>query len=513
MKTVLSKQRDKKILLKEKRSVKTAQKYSLQPLIALLIGVFTWFLLTIITIFPLKETFLATIFDTITKATFIAISTAAFSGLLLCISAELIHNTRYLLLLSFSVLLSALITKGLFITVSNSLSSFVSPIFLSPFILVPLISTILIGKNSSIPAGFLSSFIIGVINKYSITGILNGLLVSILVTESVKSIRSRKAIFKIGFIGFLSQIPAVLLDTVSNYNTIHSIRVISNIIACFTESMFSSILVLLGLPVLEFIFNVVSDISLLELSDMTHPLLQRLAIEAPGTYHHSLIVSSIAQAAAEEINANSLLARVAAYYHDIGKLTKPSFFTENIGDGPNPHDELPPSISKVVIIAHVKDGIALAKLHRIPQPIIDIISEHHGTFILSYFLHKAKIQMEFEQNKPVEKIENLQDDFRYPGPKPSTKESAIIFLADAVEAASRSLEKNTPVEIEEMVEKIIMERLTDGQLDNCKLTITELKTIKKSFVFSLVNILHGRIQYPRIDETQTLQSTEDSKNQ
>jgi putative nucleotidyltransferase with HDIG domain len=282
--------------------------------------------------------------------------------------------------------------------------------------------------------------------------------------------------------------------------------------ACISGAILSAIIALLILPMFEHIFAITTDITLLEFSDLGHPLLQRLALEAPGTYHHSLVVANLAQAAAEAIGANGLEARVCSYFHDIGKLTKPNFFAENIHMQHNPHDDIPPSMSTLVIIAHVKEGITLAMLNNLPKPVIRAISEHHGTSMLRFFHNKAQTQLEFEMDTGDSTPKVDEGSFRYPGPKPSTKVSAIIGLADATEAASRSIEKTSPGHIEGLVKDIIHARIDDGQLDECDLTMKNLAKIKRTFVFTLTNMLHGRIPYPK-DENKNKQSTKQSSRE
>jgi len=261
------------------------------------------------------------------------------------------------------------------------------------------------------------------------------------------------------------------------------------------SGLLTAALVLILIPVFESIFRLTTDIALLELSDLGHPLLKRLAVEAPGTYHHSLMVANLAEAAAHEIGANPLLARVAAYYHDIGKLTKPEFFTENFQMRSNPHDDLAPSMSALVIASHVKEGVSLARRHRLPPIILDAIEQHHGTSMISFFYQRARQQQEQagapRHQRPVE-----EKDYRYPGPLPCSREMAIIALADAVEAASRTLEKPTASRIENLVHEIIQKKLLDGQLDQSQLTLRDLATIRRVFTFTLTNMLHERIQYP-----------------
>lgn len=244
------------------------------------------------------------------------------------------------------------------------------------------------------------------------------------------------------------------------------------------------------LPFIESIFGVQTEISLLELGDVAHPLLQELVRRAPGTYNHSINVASIAEAAAESIGANGLLVRVGAYFHDIGKMLKPQYFIENQGLDCNRHDQLLPAMSTLIIIAHIKDGADLARQHHLPQPIIDFIQQHHGTTLVEYFYRRA--QSEADPEAP-----DVQEaSFRYPGPKPQTKEAAVLMLADAVESASRALVEPTPARIEALVHDIAIKRLLDGQFDNCNLTLEELATIEDSLVKSLTAVYHGRIKYP-----------------
>lgn len=246
------------------------------------------------------------------------------------------------------------------------------------------------------------------------------------------------------------------------------------------------------LPLVEKLFGVQTDLSLLELGDASHPLLRQLAQRAPGTYNHSINVASIAEAAAERIGANGLLVRVGAYFHDIGKMFKPDYFIENQGQGPNQHDSLQPAMSTLVIIAHVKDGADLARSHHLPAPIIDFILQHHGTTLVEYFFHQAARKS--EQDPHGEEVSDK--DFRYPGPRPQTLEAAVLMLADTVESAARALVDPTPSRIASLVDSIAMKKLTDRQFDECGLTLLQLDVIKHSLVKSLTAIYHARVKYP-----------------
>ena len=245
------------------------------------------------------------------------------------------------------------------------------------------------------------------------------------------------------------------------------------------------------LRLVEKTFGVQTDLSLLGLSDPSHPLLRRLAQRAPGTYNHSINVASIGEAAADAIGANGLLVRVGAYFHDIGKMFKPEYFIEN-QSGVNQHDSLQPAMSTLVIIAHVKDGADLARNHHLPQPLIDLIMQHHGTTLVEYFFNEAAKRSEENPNEKEVK----DKDFRYPGPKPQTLEAAVMMLADTVESASRTLVDPTPARIQNLVDKIAQKKMADGQFDECGLTFRQLNLVRKSLVKSLTAIYHARVKYP-----------------
>jgi putative nucleotidyltransferase with HDIG domain len=243
-------------------------------------------------------------------------------------------------------------------------------------------------------------------------------------------------------------------------------------------------------PVVESIFGYTTDIKLLELANLDQPILKELLMKAPGTYHHSMIVGNLAETGARAITVNPLLARVSAYYHDIGKITKPQYFIENQMTRNNRHDKLTPSMSSLILVSHVKDGIELAKEHKLGSKIINIIRQHHGTRLINFFYQKAKEQ----ENPGVQEVD--EKDFRYFGPKPQTKEAGLVMLADAVEAASRTLDDPTPARIQGLVQKIINDIFIDGQLDECELTLKDLNAVAKSFNIVLNAIHHQRIEYP-----------------
>jgi hypothetical protein len=259
----------------------------------------------------------------------------------------------------------------------------------------------------------------------------------------------------------------------------------------FAAGLAAGIVMLAILPFIERMFGIVTNISLLELCDVNQPALKRLALEAPGTYAHSLLIGTLSQAAAEAIGAGGLLARVGAYFHDIGKANKPRYFVENIQNGEKPHDRLTPAMSRLIISSHVKDGQEMADRFGLPPMIRDFIAEHHGTTLMEYFYHQACRQAEGTGQDPPD-----ENDFRYPGPKPRRPETAIVMLADAVEGATRSLKDRTAGKIKATVHDMVMKRLLDGQLDDSGLTMNDLTRIEEALTKALLSVYHGRIQYP-----------------
>ncbi len=258
------------------------------------------------------------------------------------------------------------------------------------------------------------------------------------------------------------------------------------------------LLVNLLLPLCEYAFGLCSNISLLELSDLNHPLLKRLQLEAPGTYHHTLMVSTLAEHAAEAVGANTLLTRVAAYFHDIGKLANPTYFTEN-SFGENRHEELSPRMSSMIILNHVKEGLAMAARYKLKAPIREAIATHHGTSLVYFFYRRA-----LDNNQIADGGD--EDNFRYPGPPPQSREATLISLADACEAASRSLEKPTPQKIDALVDELFHNKLLTGQLDQSQLTMAELNTAIETIKKTLQTMLHGRISYPKFTTTEVAES-------
>lgn len=407
-------------------------------------------------------------------------------------------------LVVFSVSLLALVPVIVAPQIGTSTAitaSLVPPIRLLPFAIAPLLGTILAGETVGLSLGLWTGVSCALLMGLQLPEAGLGFLVAPLAIYLGRRVRSRASIFQAGLLTAVAATAVFsvhLIETAGGFEsgTAGSRHLLMLVAGGTVSGIIMSLVILVAVPLFESLFHVTPDIRLLELSDLGHPLLQRLALEAPGTYHHSLVVANLVQAAAGEIGANSLLSRVCAYFHDVGKLTKPGYYSENLQQGPNPHDDLQPSMSALVIVAHVKEGVGLAVAHGLPELVTDAIRQHHGTSLVSYF-HQKALRLEKEQAGQSGDSEINESDFRYPGPRPASREMAILMLADSVEAASRSLDKTTPRSLQEAVDAMVNAKLMDGQLDECRLTLEELSRIRKSFVFALTSMLHGRIAYPK----------------
>lgn len=308
---------------------------------------------------------------------------------------------------------------------------------------------------------------------------------SVLAIFSEQDVKNRTQIFRsfiFILIGYIFSILAINLVRIEDSQKLWTKLLFGSINAVMSPVIAYGLLIFY-----ERVFKITTDLTLLELSDFNHPLLKELSSKAPGTFHHSIIMGNLSEAAAESIGANQILARVGCYYHDIGKLSKPQYFIENQLDQNNKHNELNPSISTKIIIAHIKDGIELAKKYKLPKEIIDFIPMHHGTTLVSYFYDKAK---------SATKEEVIDYIYRYPGPKPQTKETGIVMLADAIEASTRTIEEPSPQKLETKIRDVIRSRFMEGELDECDLTLKDLTKIKESFLKILLGIHHHRLKYP-----------------
>jgi putative nucleotidyltransferase with HDIG domain len=323
---------------------------------------------------------------------------------------------------------------------------------------------------------------------------MGGLATAVLM---LRSVRTRTRLVEVGMCAGLAYL---LMTAATDLLAGQTARfIVLNACRHFACGALAGFLVSGGLPLVERAFNIVTDVRLLELADGSHPLLQELLLRAPGTYTHSMTVGTLSEAAAETIGANPLLARVGSYFHDVGKMLKAQYFIEN-QTGENRHDDLEPALSTLIIIGHVKDGLALAKQYRLPGPILDVIAQHHGTTLVEYFYREAvRQQAECGQEAPLNQLEAA---FRYPGPKPQNRENAIVMLADAVESSSRALSDPTPGSLRKLVHDLLMKRLLDGQFEESGLTLSELHAIEKSLATGLIALFHGRIKYPEAKERQ-----------
>ncbi len=375
------------------------------------------------------------------------------------------------------------------ILISDITARYQLPYFILPFSAIPILATVLFNNLEL-------AFVLTVASAFSAAALFNNnlyvnilfLVIGLVSCILVYGARRRMEVIRVGFLVGLIQ--ALLMLFRNNFATTDLMQYLYPV----ANGVAASIIVLGILPIFEYLFGTVTNISLLELADFNHPLLQRMILEAPGTYHHSLVVGNLSEAACQAIGANALLARIGAYYHDIGKIEKPEYFSENQGLDQSKHDILSPTISKLVIINHVKDGTELAKKYRLNDKIIDFIQQHHGNSLIYFFYRRALENSEEDQ-------EVKEEGFRYSGPKPNTKETAIVLLADSVEAATRAMKDPTPAKIEELVHKVINNKFIDGQLDECDLKLKDLEKIAKVFIRILGGIYHTRVSYPEKEET------------
>ncbi|MEY2530517.1 MAG: cyclic-di-AMP phosphodiesterase PgpH [Verrucomicrobiota bacterium] len=419
------------------------------------------------------------------------------------------------ILLVFGVIFVQLAaTKVILVLCNSGTFKFLTPEMgplIAPYAFAPLVLSVLLGRvHGLFAAVFVSlwgSILFGKIDApLLVCGLISGFTAVYLTLQVRRRSKLVRAGFGVGLAIWLLALTFGLIGPINLFPPMANDWAMIGLQSAYAigNGIVTAMLVGGALPILEHLFQITTDISWLEGSDLNHPLLRRMTIEAPGTYHHSLVVANLAEAAAEGIGANATLCRVCSYFHDIGKLVKPEYFTENMNFERNPHDDLAPTMSALIILAHVKEGVDLALKHKLNLQIIDIIQEHHGTSLVYYFYQRA-IQQQ-EDARAGGKIMNIREEdipevreesFRYNGPKPQTKESAIVSLADMVESASRSLEKPTPQKIEQLVNELIEERIADRQLDDCDLTLGELKIIAERFRFTLMTMLHSRIAYPR----------------
>ena len=390
---------------------------------------------------------------------------------------EVYKNTKLIILINIINVSSFVLAR-----VIGELSPFAIPLACAPILI-----SLLVDYELSLVVCSINVIVIGALVNFNPQIMILGILNAILGSTGLRKIQQRNDIFYSSI--FLMIMSAIITFTTGLLlsNNFKEILIYSGISAIGV--VFSAVLAIGILPFLESSFNIVTTLKLLELANPNNPLLKKLLMEAPGTYHHSMLVANLAEMAAEEINANPVVARVGAYFHDVGKLKRPFFFGENQIGRENPHDKINPNLSTLIIISHVKDGVELAKEYNLPDVIKDIIQQHHGTTLVKYFYYTMK-------NNAENPDEVKEEDFRYQGPIPSSKEAGIIMLADSVEAAVRSINDPTKGKIEEMVNNIIKDKLNSAQLDNCDLTLKDLEKIRKCFLKALYGIYHQRVEYP-----------------
>ncbi|BCZ48535.1 hydrolase [Clostridium gelidum] len=391
---------------------------------------------------------------------------------------EIFKSNKKLILISVINLISLIFARTIGI---------ISP-FLIPFACAPMMLTLLLNYKISLVLSTLNIIIIGALNGFDAQVMMLGMVSSILGATLLKKMQQRNELLystiAIAIVGAILTLSTGLLIS-SNVGDV-LIKAGITVIGGLLSGVFA-----LGiLPFLEGMFNEVTTLKLLELSNPNNPLLKKLLMEAPGTYHHSMLVANLAEMAAEEVGANSVITRIGCYYHDIGKIERPYFFGENQMGGDNPHNNITPSLSAMIIKSHVKDGLELAQKHNLPKVIQDIIEEHHGNTLVKYFYYTMKNSAE-DPNKIKE------EDYMYEGPIPSSKEAGIVMLSDSVEAAVRSIKEPDKEKIKEMVNSIMDDKLSSGQLNNCDLTLKDIEKIRTCFLTTLNGIYHHRIEYPK----------------
>jgi putative nucleotidyltransferase with HDIG domain len=390
---------------------------------------------------------------------------------------EIFSDTKKMIMLNLLSIIAILLARTLGVI----------SLYVIPLACIPMLMTILINDEVAIALNILNCILISVAVNFNLEITMLAVLNSIAGVVLLKKMQQRNDILYSSIYIAIINLAMYLSMGFLLSNSIIDVFKRAGMVS--VASLIAGVLTIGFLPFFESFFDVVTTVKLLELSNPNHPLLKRLLLEAPGTYHHSVMVANLSEVAAEKVGANPVISRVASYYHDIGKIKRPYFFKENQLGNDNPHDKITPNLSTLIIISHLKDGLELAKEYKIPKVIQDVIRQHHGTTLVKYFYVTMK-------NSSENPDDIKEEDFRYLGPNPESKESAIIMLADSVEAAVRSIQNSTKGKIEEMVNKIIKSRLNDGQLDNCDLTLKDLEKIRKAFLKVLSGIYHERIEYP-----------------
>lgn len=422
-------------------------------------------------------------------AFFVIIAVSLFSLYVTRDHADLVRSGDALSLLAV-IFLGTMVVVRLFSHLSEKVV-WLSP-YLAPVAIGPLLATLLLRQRLAMVLAFVAGLFAGVINGFSLEVTLVSTLGGVGMVAASSRARTAHHVAHAGLLTGLLQGLVVLFLAMTLDWTGSQTR--QALVSAFLSGLGAAIVGLGLLPYLESFFSRISTIRLIDLADLNHPLLRRLSAEAPGTYHHSLTVAALAEEAANAIGANGLLCRVGAYFHDVGKIIKSEYFVENQDACENPHDDVSPSLSRVIIMAHVKEGLALAQQYGLDSQVMSFIPMHHGTSKMEFFYHKA---LRLEAREDEEDQENIPEEaFRYHGPRPDSRETGIVMLADSIEAASRALEEPTHQRYKDLVTKIVDAKLRDGQLDETPLTMRDLRTIRDKFVATLISIHHTRVPYP-----------------
>jgi putative nucleotidyltransferase with HDIG domain len=405
----------------------------------------------------------------------------------------LILDTKKILLLALLLFLTiafAQTAKSVFSLFADKLQLDLETIgFALPVAAGAMLTSLLLDFHLALGFSFVVSILLGISFQGDPFIPVYFFLGSIIAGLRVVQCRKRTAVLKAG--AFTALVNFLVIAGIDLYRGELMTRGGVDLAAGFLGAVMVTMIVSVTLPFFESLFDIATDIKLLELMDPNQPLLKELVYKSPGTYHHSILIGNLAEAAAEAIGENPILARVGAYYHDVGKIHKPEYFIENQRPTVNKHDRLTPSMSSLIIASHVKEGVDEGRAHKLPSVIIDIIRQHHGTSLITYFYQKAKELQPF--------VGIAEEDYRYPGPRPRTKVAAIVMLSDSVEAASRTLENPTPQRIQALTSSVITRIFMDDQLSRCDLTLRDLREISKSFNLVLTGIFHHRIDYPGME--------------
>ncbi len=409
-------------------------------------------------------------------AIFVLVVMGLVIGYLYKFSPEVYGNDLHMVLLGLIILLTLVLGKA-----AHIYSDFIAPIAAGA-----LLTAILIDTRLGIFISIALSVMFGVIVENDLRAVAVALIGSLTGVYSVSKFSHGYSLTRTGL--WIAAMNFITVGSTGFLEQINGTQIMLQGIHGAVSGIASAVITIGFLPYLESTFNITTPVKLMELANPSNPLLQRLLLDAPGTYHHSLLVGNLAETAAGHVGADPVTVRVGAYYHDIGKIKRPYFFIENQTDSENPHDKIAPSLSTLIVTSHIKDGLDLCRDYKLPQPIVDIVQQHHGTTLVSYFYRRAT------ENEHGECI--IEADFRYEGPRPQSKEAALVMLADACEAAVRSLSRPNVNRIESTVRKVIRERLHDGQLDDCNLTLKDLNIIGDVFTRVLSSMFHSRIEYP-----------------